>query len=178
MADLYADPVAVNTEKVQPTTQSTTATNSNSLIGRSIKFYAFFAAGDNVLYSTENTLYDDYVGDGLPHYLDSGSFYFKVVQGIQKVAELFYLGEPSNLILGATALNSACWFIFGVADTTVDGVDRTDNTVGPGVPVETGPSTLIDAIANELGAEPLSYWALAPLEDRGYGLVPGRWIGA
>ena len=177
MADLYADPVAVNTEKVQPTTQSTTATNSNSLIGRSIKFYAFFAAGDNVDYSTEYTMYDDYVGDGLPHYLDSGSMYFRVVQGIQKVAELFYLGEPSNLILGNTVYNSAGWFIFGVADTTVDGVDRTDNNNG-GTPLETGPSTLVDAIANELGAEPFDYWALAPLEDRGYGLVPGVWIGA
>lgn len=181
MADLYADTVAVNTEKVQPTTQSTTATNSNSLIGRSIKFYAFYAVGDHTEYSTTSSMYDNFVGDGLPHYLDSGSLYSTVVQGIQKVAELYYLGEPSNLIIGDSYNDgiamSKDWFVFGVADTTVDGVNWTDNTIGPGIPTETGPSTLVDAIANELGGEPFSYWALAPLEDKGYGLVPGNWIG-
>jgi hypothetical protein len=143
MADLYSDAVAVNAGKVLPST---------TFNGRALKFFVF-----DSMYN----IYDDEVGDGQPHYQDSDSLYSYVVQAIQKVAEIYYLGAPySNDYENA--------FVFAIADTTADSTDYFDVNR----PDELGPSTLTDAIANALNADLGSYWILTPLDDQGVGLFP------
>lgn len=143
MADLYLDAVAVNAGKVLP---------SSTFNGRALKFFVF---------DTMYNIYDDGNADDQPHYQDSDSLYSYVVQAIQKVSEIYYLGAPYS----ADYNNS---FVFAIADTTADSAEYFDVNR----PDEVGPSTLADAIANALNAGLGSYWILTPLDDRGVGLFP------
>lgn len=114
-----------------------------------------------------NLLTDDDNGS----YKDSDTLYHYVVQTIQEVAELYYLGAPTNISPNA--------FVFAIADETgtwyySEQGNNDDPEQDPGENVGINDmNTLYDRLYNALGD---GWWTLRVLEDTGFGLLPGEYI--
>lgn len=148
MPSTYND-IGVNTRK----------TNPSSLFGtRKLKFLQL-----NFDY---NVLTDDTEGGS---YKNSGSLYWAVVTTIEEVAELYYLGAPTNLNNNA--------FVFAIADETAEWYYSEQGAHdNPELdPYEEAGSLykfndLYDRLADVFGT---GWWNLVELEDTGWGLLPG-----
>ena len=117
-------------------------------------------------------------------YRDPDSFYSYIVRAIQKVAEIYYLGQPTYIdaeIGGATNFGN---FVFAISDelTTSDydesGYDYPDNNQendGPNMPV---PTDLASALSETLNFIPNGEgWSIAVCDDLGWGFAPGLLAG-
>jgi hypothetical protein len=106
MSTLYDQPVAVNYNKVQ---------TSTNLGGRELKFYVLYAYED--FYLGDPALSYNPAGSKGYNILwsDSGSRYEQAVHGIQQYAELFFLGEPTQKVGDGNQEES---FVFAVAVNT------------------------------------------------------------
>lgn len=159
MADLYNSDLGSNARKAQPTSNFGT---------RKLQFLTLSVTNFNL-----------FTNDSTGSFADSDSLYSQLVRQIQKVSELYYLGQPTQNV----STNS---FVFAIADTTSnwyysDGVNdypEQDNDNYNNRNNETF-NTLVDQLGNFFSnGSGTDYsdniWNLAPLVDTGFGLMPGE----
>lgn len=152
MADLYNTDLGGNSRRAHP----------SSMFGtRDLVFIVLTVYNYN--------LYDDNTDTG--SYRDSNSLYSKVVTTIQEVAELYYLGAPSELASQS--------FIFAISRETAEWFNSIsgDNNDGSQYP---GKGNLADSLTKLFFADGDVYgigdFDLREMEDCGFGLMPGNWI--
>jgi hypothetical protein len=154
MPSTYNDQgVGVNTRKVSP----------SSMFGtRKLQFLKI---------DFDYNLLADPEGPNPGDYKNSGSLYHFVVQTIQEVAELYYLGAPSAI--------SENGFVFAIADDTGTWYysergnnDDPEQDPGENMGIDMM-NTLYDRLYDALGD---GWWTLYALEDTGWGLLPGEAI--
>ena len=160
MADLYSSDLGGNSRKAQP---------SSTFGTRNLQFL--------VLSVTEYDLFQDNSPEG--SYKDPNSLYSQLVRTIQKVAEIYYLGQP-------TSIHSSNSFVFAIAsDTATWYYNEGTNDYPEEDPTElinnnADLNTLVDQLAAFFGGGPGNeeysddVWNLAPLVDTGFGLMPGE----
>jgi hypothetical protein len=151
MADLYSSTLGSNARKAQPSSQFGT---------RNLQF---------LILSTAN--YNLFTDDGEGSFADSNSLYSKLVREIQLVAELYYLGQP-------TQRHSSNGFVFGIASDTAEWYYNEGVNDYPEQELEgsrhQGINDLVDRLNNFFETNDDNVWNLAPLVDAGFGLMPGE----
>jgi hypothetical protein len=162
MADLYSSDLGGNSRKAQP---------SSTFGTRNLQFLSLSVTGYDLFHN--NSI------DG--SYTDPQSLYSRLVRSIQKVAEIYYLGNP-------TEHKSSESFVFAISsDTATWYYSEGVNDYPEQDTVENRPNSSFGTLVDQLAVFFASYinfpgetyygediWNLAPLVDTGFGLMPGE----
>jgi len=154
MPSLYNQPVAVNYNKIQ---------TSTNLGGRELVFLVLYAYED--FYAGDPALSENPAGSTGYNRLwtETGSRYEQAVHGIQQYAELFFLGEPTQTT--NTGNYEEENFVFAIAVDTRSDWAYDDGGIDPELSENPEPGTLWYGIKEALGHTQFSILPMAASGD-------------